>query len=212
MPKIKSIARSPHIDMTPMVDLFSLLLTFFILTATFRPVDPAKLTIPNSVSEKIAPDNDIMTIFISTDKKIYFNFDNGKDTSKHFRAELLKAMATQYKINFTPKEITQFSRKTAFGMPMAYLKQWLNTEDSKESDKFQVGIPTDSIDNQFAWWVRSARTVNTQAQVAIKADGNAPYPIVKKVLDLIQKNGINKFNFVTTYDKQEVGIKDIPKQ
>ena len=97
-------------------------------------------------------------------------------------------------------------------MPMAYLKQWLNTEDSKESDKYQVGIPTDSIDNQFAWWLRSARNVNSQAQVAIKADGDAPYPVVKKVLDLIQKNGINKFNFVTTYDKQEVGIKDIPKQ
>lgn len=212
MPKIKSIARSPHIDMTPMVDLFSLLLTFFILTATFRPVDPAKLTIPNSVSEKVAPDNDIMTIFISPDKKIFFNFDNGKDTSRHFRAELIKAMGDQYKINFTPKEIKEFSKKSAFGMPIAYMKQWLATEDSKEADKMQIGIPTDSIDNQFAWWLNKARFVNSQAQVAIKADGDVPYPVVKKVLDLIQKNGINKFNFVTIYDKQEVGIKDIPKQ
>jgi biopolymer transport protein ExbD len=37
MPKIKPPARSPHIDMTPMVDLFSVLLIFLLLTASFRP-------------------------------------------------------------------------------------------------------------------------------------------------------------------------------
>jgi len=78
MPKIKSTARSPHIDMTPMVDLFTLLLTFFLLTATFLPIEPAQITIPSSISEKMTPDNNLITIFISPDAKIFFNFDNGK--------------------------------------------------------------------------------------------------------------------------------------
>ena len=99
MPKIKQPARSPHIDMTPMVDLFSLLLTFFMLTTSFRPQEAAPIETPNSVSEKQAPDNDIMTIFISKEGKVFFNFDNGKDTSTHFRTKLLQ------KMDFFPREI-----------------------------------------------------------------------------------------------------------
>ena len=34
MPKIKPPVRTPHIDMTPMVDLFSVLLIFLLLTAS----------------------------------------------------------------------------------------------------------------------------------------------------------------------------------
>ena len=52
MPKIKLPTKSPHIDMTPMVDLFSLLLTFFMLTASFRPQEAAPIDTPNSISEK----------------------------------------------------------------------------------------------------------------------------------------------------------------
>jgi len=46
MPKIKLGHKSPRIDMTPMVDLFTLLLTFFILTATFRPQESAAVDTP----------------------------------------------------------------------------------------------------------------------------------------------------------------------
>ena len=50
MPKIKPPVRTPHIDMTPMVDLFSVLLIFLLLTASFRPQEAAvsytHLTLP----------------------------------------------------------------------------------------------------------------------------------------------------------------------
>ena len=215
MPKIKSIARSPHIDMTPMVDLFSLLLTFFILTATFRPTDPAKITIPASISEKVTPEKDILTIFISPDKgdkaNLFFNFDNGKDTSTHFREKMLDRMAVQYRLTFTREEKSIFSRKSTIGTSMSKLHAWINEKDSKVADAMLTGVPADSIDNQFEWWIVSARNVNPYAEVAIKADGDVPFPAVKKVLDMLQKNNVNKFNLITTYNKQEVGLKDIPK-
>jgi biopolymer transport protein ExbD len=211
MPKIKSTARTPHVDMTPMVDLFTLLLTFFLLTATFIPIEPAQITIPNSISEMKTPEHNLITIFIAPNKKIFFNFDDGLDTSYHYRANLLKAMGIQYKIAFTPKELKKFTKLETFGMPMKDIRTWLDTEHPKDAEKLQTGIPMDSIDNQLAWWVRMARTVNPYAEVAIKADGDVVFPVIKKVLDLVQSNGVNRFNFITTYQKEEVGLKDLPK-
>jgi len=217
MPKIKKARRSPSIDMTPMVDLFSLLLTFFILTATFRPSDPAMITIPTSTSDKEIPDNDVFTIFIAPNPDnvdnglIFINLDNGKDTTTRFRADMLKQMAEQYSLTFTDQEYKLFSMKSNFGMPVDKLKNWINAETTKEADVFQVGIPTDSLDNQFAWWVNAARTVNPSAEIAIKADGEVPFPAIKKVLDVVQNAGVNRFNLITTLNKETVKLEDLNK-
>jgi biopolymer transport protein ExbD len=211
MPKIKQPARSPHIDMTPMVDLFSLLLTFFMLTTSFRPQEAAPIETPSSVSEKQAPDNDIMTIYISKEGKVFFNIDNGRDTSTHFRAKLLQKMGDQYKLTFTPKEIDKFGKMSSFGMPIKNIKAWINITDPKDRDKLQEGIPMDSTDNQLAWWVRMARLTNLSAEVAIKGDAETNYTAVKKIMDLLQENKVNKFNLVTNLQKDEVTLKDVPK-
>ena len=197
--------------MTPMVDLFSLLLTFFMLTTSFRPQEAAPIETPNSVSEKQAPDNDIMTIFISKEGKVFFNFDNGKDTSTHFRTKLLQKMGEQYQVTFTPKELDKFSKMSSFGMPFKSMKDWINSTEPKDRDKLQIGIPTESTDNQLAWWVRLARITNLNAEVAIKGDAETNYTVVKKVMDLLQENKVNKFNLVTNLQKDEVTMKDLPK-
>jgi biopolymer transport protein ExbD len=212
MPKIKPPVRTPHIDMTPMVDLFSVLLIFLLLTASFRPQEAAVITTPQSISEKQAPDADLMTIFIAKDGKVYFNIDNGRDTSTHFRSKLLEKIGEQYKITFTKEEIKKFGTMSSFGLPIKDLKTWLNSKDSKEKEKLQTGIPMDSIDNQLAWWVREARLTNVGAEVAIKGDADTDYKIVKKVMDLLQDNKVNKFNLVTNLQKQEITLKDLPAE
>jgi len=208
MPKIKLPVKTPHIDMTPMVDLFALLLTFFMLTTSFRPQEAAIIDSPNSISEKVAPEQNVITLLISKENKVFLTFDNGTDTSVLIRKEVLKKMAEQFRLSFNEKELKTFSSWSSFGMPMERLKAWLNTEDSKERELFQTGIPVDSTDNQLNLWVRFIRLQNPNAEVAIKGDGVADFKTVKQVMDILQENQVNKFSLTTNLVKEEAVLEE----
>jgi arginine/lysine/ornithine decarboxylase len=120
-------------------------------------------------------------------------------------------MGEQYKITFKPEELDKFGKMSSFGMPIKDVQAWISMKDPKERDKLQIGIPMDSTDNQLAWWVRMARLTNLNAEVAIKGDAETNYTDVKKVMDLLQENKVNKFNLVTNLMKDEVLMKDLPK-
>ena len=96
--------------MTPMVDLFALLLTFFMLTTSFRPQEAAVIDTPNSISEKMTPEKNVITILIGKDNKVFMNFDNGLDTAVLVRKEVLKKVAEQLSLQFTDKELKTFQR------------------------------------------------------------------------------------------------------
>ena len=208
MPKIKLPVKTPHIDMTPMVDLFALLLTFFMLTTSFRPQEAAIIDTPNSISEKMTPEKNVITVLIGKDNKVFLNFDNGTDTSVLIRKEVLKKVAEQLGLKFSNKELKTFSTWASFGMPARNIKAWLNTADSKDRDKFQIGMPVDSTDNQLNLWIRFIRLQNQNAEVAIKGDANADFKTVKRVMDILQKNMVNRFNLTTSLQKEEAKLEE----
>jgi biopolymer transport protein ExbD len=75
--KRKAKKHAPHIDMTPMVDLMCLLITFFMLTTAFSKAKimeinlPEKIKDPNAVPPKI-PGSRTLNIILGPDNKIYY--------------------------------------------------------------------------------------------------------------------------------------------
>jgi len=208
MSKLKMPHRSPSIDMTPMVDLFFLLLTFFMLTTSFKPTEAVQVDTPNSISEQLTPEKNVITLIISKNNKVYFDIDNGLDSSKHIRRKVLEGVSGQYRLKFTSDQISKFEKLGSFGMPINQLDQWIESKDPKITESLQVGIPMDSVDNQLKTWIYFARSYNPEAEVAVKGDGTSDYKTVKKVLDILQDIGVNKFNLTTNLEKVEAKLEN----
>jgi len=177
-----------------MCDVAFLLLTFFMLTSNFVAKEPIVVAIPSSVSEIKIPERNIVTVLIDKDGKVFFGLDTQQD-----RKELLENLGKAYNINFTEKEIAEFSRISSSGVPIEKMKAFLalspELRDSKES---AIGIPTDSLNNQFMQWMKIARQVNPKLRLAIKADQQTPYKVVKGVMTTLQDIRENRNNLITS--------------
>lgn len=196
MPRIKPKRTTPRLDMTPMVDLAFLLVTFFMLTTKFKAQEPVDVTIPSSHSELRVPEKNVMYLTVSKDGKVYFDLDN-----QFYRKDLLKRMGEEYGITFTENEESIFSNIGSFGMPMANLKQFLSMKSEDRNKIKQPGIPTDSSNNELEKWVLNARLVDRSMPMAIKGDKNTDYEDMKKVIATIQdKPKVNRFNLITTLE------------
>jgi biopolymer transport protein ExbD len=175
MSKAKIKRHGFRIDMTPMVDVGFLLLTFFMLTAKFKSskdnVD-IKLPVAQADTAKL-PDVNIVVLTIALakpspaepeDTMIFFSVANEKD-----RPAIYKPLALT-----DPKS----------GGPL----------DDLEAQKIQQ-VPVKKA--QLDAVVKAARWQNQSLRYAINADKRLSYGYIDDVMRTLQKNGAIRFNLVT---------------
>ncbi len=243
MGKVKIKKKDTRIDMTAMSDVTVLLLTFFMLTSTFLQKEPITVITPPSVSEEKVPDQNLLSVLVSPTGKVYLEVLGSKDStfkSETVRADLLRNMAAKYnekhpnaKVSLTNKEVAEFAKLNAFGVPFKYIKDWLSIEDitlrdkvlqgeepltTKDGQKVKLaGIPISMNEdannpNEFQMWVQCAyNSMNDELKqsmvkgkgIAIKADQTTPYSVVNVVMDNLQTIKMNKFSLMTALKAEE---------
>lgn len=214
MPKIKVKRQSTIVDMTAMTDVSFLLLTFFILTAKFRPAQPVIIDMPSSESQIVVPEN-LMVISVDKEGKVYYSIDNPK-----VRVATLQQLVQRYGENYpvlkelNDAQIANFANVQMFGYDIAQLPQLLNLPpDEVNAVGDFTGVPIDSANNQLRDWIQAGRWADQidrqesgaerpDMRVAIKGDKTSSIKTVQDIIKILTAEPVNihTFNLITTLE------------
>jgi len=164
--KIKRVGFA--IDMTPLVDITFLLLTFFMFTATFKSQAEAEqkfvierpATTPVDTSK--LPDRDIATIKIAIDS-------TGTDTSYYYEI-----------INENDRIVV-----------------WQNTPGIPEEYQTKALLPCGNNKELLNLLVKNTRMTNPTTSFAIDADQHLRFEWVNEAMDILRRNRATVFRYVT---------------
>ena len=183
--KKKAKKHAPHIDMTPMVDLMCLLITFFMLTTAFSKakvmeiVLPEKLKDPNAEPPKISASR-TLNIILGPDNKIFW-YPGG------VKAEDYNNLPPVREVDFSPTGVRQLLLER-------------NRSLFKKIDDFNNQVLTGKLvisQDSLAGAIRELKNVDdTGPIVLIKAYKKANYGNFVDILDEMNICGIARYTFV----------------
>lgn len=146
--KVRAKKQSTHIDMTPMVDLAFLLLTFFMLTTTFGKPKTMEINMP------VKPDNpenelkvnNAITLLLSDENKIYWYFGELKPettlTPTDFSPDGIRKLLMDYNKNAVEKIKALRAEADKTQMADTTLKR-LEVDVKAEKQSLMVLVKTD---------------------------------------------------------------------
>lgn len=205
MPKVKPKRKNPSIDMTAMVDVAFLLLTFFILTTKFRAEDRIIVDTPTSVSEVKIPSSNLFTITVDKTGLVAIG------ASEETRLGMLERIAETYNLAISEQGKMFFKNTPSFAVPLQEVPAWLNQPNQEKMKEFAFkGIPVDTRRgqvNELKEWINAARRTNLDLRFAIKGDRDVSYEKMSKVIETLQDVKINRFNLITGLEADPNGPK-----
>lgn len=171
--KKRAKKQSTRIDMTPMVDLAFLLLTFFVLTATFSKPKSMELTfpVPPPPNQKVDEVKNGITFLLTKDDRIFYY-------EGQFRPEAddKGPKTTLSELNFSQSSLHKYLLEK--NKPMQDQIRALDERHKKNQ------LP----DTTFKRLVKEAKANKESYTYLIKTDDKATY---KNVIDLIDELNIN---------------------
>ncbi len=207
---------TPSIDMTPMVDLAFLLVTFFMLSASFRSSEPVEVDVPSSISDKIIPEN-VLLVTVDRGGRAFFNLSDPEA-----RRELLMNMSSKYKIGLSDEQVEKFTIMTSFGCTMRELPQYIDMSNEERKRLETKGIPYDSTNNELKDWIfygnvaalNTGKTAFEDAKLKgdspdaddfkpkfiLKVDNKALYVHAQNVINVFRDLNLNNLNFITSME------------
>jgi len=205
MAKIKMPKGTPTIDMTPMVDLAFLLVTFFMLAANFRSNEPVDVNIPSSIGDEEVPEKTLILVTVDKGGRLFFNV-TGDST---VRRSVISQMATKYKAPLNNDNLKEYLKITSIGCSMAEL-------------------PADSTNNQLKDWINYANLAMLQygkdaylkakdeakpnevvkpedfkPKFVLKVEGQAEYVRAKMAIETFRDLNLNNLHFVTSLENKQ---------
>ncbi|UOE49589.1 biopolymer transporter ExbD [Mucilaginibacter sp. SMC90] len=194
----QTTSRRKHfsIDTSALCDVAFLLLCFFIFA--WKRVDPVQVNVPLSTYYGCQLGGGNEGVIIITQHKIMFSlFPSG------IRQQTLKQIGESYHVPFSSAQLSEFAKMDYIGVPVYELKEHLTQYDPLKSNPIlQPGIPIEKGNNDLANWIYESKkasllTNNQELRFFIKADEKTEYPVIKKVIRILQDQGINKFSLLT---------------
>lgn len=176
----------PHIDMTPMVDLAFLLLTFFVMTSTFsKPkvmslVYPAKPKPEDVIDKEKAKVNNAVTFLLTENRIFYYEgeFYAKNNTKGHAPTQLLE---TDFGAQGIRKVLADLNR---------FVLQKKEVYDKQLKDKMIA-------DTTWTRLMREAKSDNKALKVLIKTDELAT---TKNFIDLVDELTIASIGVIAPVD------------
>jgi biopolymer transport protein ExbD len=179
--KLRAKKASTHIDMTPMVDLAFLLLTFFMLTTTFSKPKTMEINMP------IKPDKDVklpeitnaLTVILTDKNKIYWYYNA-------FKPDTTTLQQTDFSPEGIHKLLLNYNKDTKKNIDVNQAVK----EQQKRLEKKEI---SDSTYKRLRIEIMGAPGALT---VLIKTDDKAKYKNVVDMLDELNICNIGKYAIV----------------
>jgi len=129
---------SVRIDMTPLVDVAFLLLTFFMMTTVFRKPSTMEINLPPNDAKVDIAESNLLTIRVDEAKMIYYNF--GIDVPKKMKFDDLRKFLVESSSQ-NPKLVVllKIDRKGKFN----YMVDIIDELNLAKLDRFSIAPMTD---------------------------------------------------------------------